>query len=65
MMSKPLLSVDETVSELEGALGPRAIRDGVARGTIPGRRFGRLIKIPRWWVEEQRNGPRPGSSVAA
>lgn len=54
-MSKALLSVAET-SEATG-LGERIIRDCVARGEIPGQRFGRIIRIPRWWVERQRSGP--------
>jgi excisionase family DNA binding protein len=53
---KALLTVAETAAET--GLGERAIRDGIGRGEIPGKRFGRLIKIPLWWVEEQRSGPR-------
>jgi hypothetical protein len=54
--TKALLSVAETAKET--GLGERAIRVGVGRGEVPGKRFGRLIKIPRWWVDEQRIGPR-------
>lgn len=60
-MSKVLLSVEETAKET--GLGPRIIRQAVERGEIPGRRIGRLIKIPLWWVEEQRNGPRAGRAA--
>jgi excisionase family DNA binding protein len=56
MMAKALLSVAET-AEATG-LGERAVRDGVATGVIPGKRFGRLIRIPAWWVDEQKFGPR-------
>lgn len=61
MSGKALLSVAETAAET--GLGPRAIRDGIDRGEIPGRRFGRLIKIPAWWVREQRDGPQRGTAA--
>lgn len=56
MQSKVLLSVQEA-SEATG-LDVKTVRAAVARGEIPGRRIGRLIKIPNWWVEELRSGPR-------
>jgi excisionase family DNA binding protein len=54
-MPKVLLSVDE-VAEATG-MERKSVRAAVERGEIPGKRFGRLIKIPVWWVEEQRHGP--------
>lgn len=65
MQGKVLLSVDEAAAAT--GLDQKSVRAAVARGEIPGRRIGRLIKIPVWWVEEQRNGPRdaaPGSAIA-
>ncbi|MFI4973928.1 MAG: helix-turn-helix domain-containing protein [Caulobacterales bacterium] len=55
-MSKVLLTVAETSAAT--GLGERIIRDCVARGEIPGQRFGRLIRIPQWWVKEFASGPR-------
>lgn len=26
----------------------------IARGTMPAVRFGRSVRVPAWWVEEQR-----------
>lgn len=54
--TKALLSVSETAAVT--GLGERIIRDCAARGEIPSQRFGRLIKIPAWWVQAQLNGPR-------
>jgi excisionase family DNA binding protein len=56
MQAKVLLSVSEAASAT--GMGQRAVREAVERGDIPGKRIGRLIKIPLWWVEEQRSGPR-------
>jgi excisionase family DNA binding protein len=55
------LAVSETAKEL--GVGERAVRDGVARGEIPAVRFGRLIRIPRWWVQSLRTGPSREAGV--
>jgi excisionase family DNA binding protein len=55
MASKVLLSVQE-VAEATG-LDVKTVRSSIERGEIPGQRFGRLIKVPSWWVERQRSGP--------
>lgn len=51
-----LLSTEE-VAEATG-LDIKSVRAAIERGEIPARRIGRLIKIPVWWVDEQRTGPR-------
>lgn len=56
MASKVLLSVQE-VAKATG-LDQKTVRSSIERGEIPGQRFGRLIKVPAWWVREQANGPR-------
>jgi excisionase family DNA binding protein len=45
------------VAEATG-LNAKTIRASIARGEIPAKTYGRLIKIPRWWVEEQRSGAK-------
>jgi len=55
-LSKVLLSVPEAAAET--GLPERTIRLGISRGEIPGRRIGRYVRVPLWWIEEQRNGPR-------
>lgn len=54
-MEKVLLSVQE-VADATG-MEVKSVRAAIGRGEIPGRRFGRLIKVPAWWVAEQRLGP--------
>jgi excisionase family DNA binding protein len=61
MQGKVLLSVEEASAAT--GLDQKTVRAAVARGDIPGRRIGRLIKIPVWWVEEQRVGPRAQPAV--
>jgi excisionase family DNA binding protein len=48
-----------TVAQTSAAtgLGERIIRQCVADGSIPGARYGRLIRIPFWWVQRQLSGP--------
>ena len=60
--SAATLRVAEAAGEL--GVGERAIRDGVARGEIPHVRFGRLLRVPRWWIDEMRNGPRHSAEAA-
>jgi excisionase family DNA binding protein len=55
MQAKVLLSVPEA-AEATG-LDVKTVRAAIGRGEIPGQRIGRLIKIPRWWVDQQRQGP--------
>lgn len=62
MNTKVLFSVQET-SDATG-LDVKTVRLGIERGDIPGLRIGRLFKIPRWWVEQQRYGPRAASPDA-
>jgi excisionase family DNA binding protein len=49
------VSADRWVSVGEAAhwLGchPRTLYDGVAHGSVPGRRVGRRVLIPRWWLD--------------
>lgn len=52
--TKALLTVAETSAAT--GLGERIIRQCVADGSIPGQRFGRLIRIPAWWVQKQLSG---------
>lgn len=61
MTTKVLFSVQET-AEATG-LDVKSVRAAIARGEIPGTRIGRLFKIPVWWVEEQRSGPRKMASA--
>jgi len=54
MQMKVLLGVREA-AEATG-LDEKTVRSAVERGEIPGMRIGRLIKIPRWWVDRQAHG---------
>jgi hypothetical protein len=45
-------------------LDPKTVRREIERGTIPGQRFGRIWKVPLWWIKQQRDGV-PGNSSAA
>lgn len=54
MQPKVLLSVQEAAAAT--GLDEKTVRSAVGRGEIPGMRIGRLIKIPRWWVERQAHG---------
>lgn len=60
MQAKVFLSVHEA-AEATG-LNVKTVRAAIERGEIPGQRIGRLFKIPRWWVDQQREGP--GSDAA-
>jgi excisionase family DNA binding protein len=51
---KVLLSVPEAAEET--GLDVKSVRAAVARGDIPGLRIGRLIKIPRYWVDQMAKG---------
>lgn len=35
---------------------PKTVRKACEDGTIPGIRLGRCWRIPRWWLERQRDG---------
>lgn len=61
MQAKVLLSVQEAADAT--GLGEKMVRAAVGRGEIPGMRFGRLIKIPRWWVDKQAHGERSGEAA--
>lgn len=54
---KLLLGVPETA--LAVGVDPKFIRRGVEEGSIPSTRVGRLIKIPAWWIRQQRDGIAP------
>ena len=54
-MSKALLSPQE-IADSTG-MEVKTVRAAISRGEIPAQRFGRLIKVPRWWLEEQMTGP--------
>lgn len=56
MEAKVLLSVPETAHAT--GLDVKTVRAAIERGEIPGQRIGRLLKVPRWWVDQQREGPR-------
>jgi len=61
--AKVLLSTEEVASAT--GLDVKTVRAAVERGEVPSCKIGRLIKIPRWWVEEQRNGPRHREEIGA
>jgi excisionase family DNA binding protein len=55
-----------SVAEAAERLGchPRTVYDGVQDGTVPGRRVGRRVLIPRWWLDGddlRPNGDDPGA----
>jgi excisionase family DNA binding protein len=56
---RPMSKVLWSPQELAGVLGMdvKTIRAAIGRGEIPSTKFGRLIKVPGWWVEQQRHGP--------
>jgi excisionase family DNA binding protein len=54
-MSKVLWSPQELAGVLE--MDVKTVRAAIGRGEIPSAKFGRLIKVPGWWVEQQRHGP--------
>ncbi len=54
-MSKILMSPQE-VADATG-MEIKTVRGAISRGEIPAQRFGRLIKVPRWWLEDQIRGP--------
>jgi excisionase family DNA binding protein len=54
---KLLLGVPEVAREV--GVDPKFIRRGVEEGTIPATRVGRLIKVPMWWIRQQRDGVAP------
>lgn len=56
MQDKVLLSAHEAAKAT--GLNVKTIRAAIERGDIPGQRIGRLFKIPRWWVDQQREGSR-------
>lgn len=37
----------------------RTVIERIKDGTIPSQKFGRLYKIPAWWVREQQGSPAP------
>jgi excisionase family DNA binding protein len=42
----------------ETGLDEKTVRKAIESGQIPAIRFGRVWRVPRWWVNEQRNGPK-------
>lgn len=60
---KVLLSVPE-VADATG-MEVKTVRAAISRGEIPSSRFGRLIKVPLWWVEQQRLGPEKSRAADA
>lgn len=58
-----LLSVAEAATML--GVDPKFVRRGVEANTIPAVKVGRLIKIARWWVLQQRDGIAPKGDGAA
>jgi excisionase family DNA binding protein len=54
---KLLYGVPEAAHEL--GVDPKFIRRGVEEGVIPATRVGRLIKVPLWWIRQQRDGLAP------
>lgn len=54
---KALWGVPEAAQEL--GVDPKFIRRGVEGGVIPATKVGRLIKIPLWWIRQQRDGAVP------
>ena len=62
-MSKPekaFLGVPE-LARITG-LDAKSIRKAVEAQQIPALRIGRVWRVPRWWVDQQRSGPRPEAS---
>lgn len=45
------LSVPE-VATMAG-VDPRAVRNGITKGDIPATRFGRVLRVPSAWLEQQ------------
>lgn len=45
------LSVPE-VATMAG-VDPRAVRNGIAKGDIPATRFGRVLRVPTTWLDQQ------------
>jgi excisionase family DNA binding protein len=54
---KVLLSVAETALLL--GLDPKTVRKAAAAGEIPSVVIGRLIKVPSWFIRQQRDGAAP------
>lgn len=57
------LSVPE-VATMAG-VDPRAVRNGIAKGDIPATRFGRMLRVPTTWLDQQlaidpASGDSPG-----
>jgi excisionase family DNA binding protein len=51
-VTEPLVYRPAQVAELL-QVSRAAVYRGMAAGTIPAVRFGRSVRIPRWWVDEQ------------
>lgn len=54
---KLLLGVPEAARAV--GVDPKFIRRGVEEGSIPATKVGRLIKVPVWWIRQQRDGAAP------
>jgi excisionase family DNA binding protein len=54
---KVLLSVAETALLL--GLDPKTVRKAADAKEIPSVKIGRLIKIPSWFIRQQRDGVAP------
>ena len=55
-MNKVLFGLPKAAEAI--GMDVRALRSAIDRGEVPGIRIGRLYKVPLWWIEHQRNGPR-------
>jgi hypothetical protein len=51
---KILWSVPET-AEATG-MDVKTVRKQLESGKIPGERFGRIWKVPAWWINRQKDG---------
>ena len=56
---KLLWGVPETARLL--GLDAKTVRKAVEAGEIPSAKYGRLIKIPGWWIRQQRDGRAPAA----
>jgi hypothetical protein len=42
----------------EVGLDVKTLREGCEEGRVPGVKFGRVWKIPDWWIRQFRDGPK-------
>jgi len=55
-------SIDDTATAL--GINAKSVRAGIEKGEIPSLRIGRRILVPRWWIDQQRNGPAASGKAA-